>query len=221
MADQPTPDFAATSGGGHVTDVAPELALGILPDAEAEAARDHMRTCPACSAEVASLAPVADRLLELVPGTEPPLGFERTVLAAVSPSTTRRFRLHHRSLLTVVSAAAAVALVFGAIGWIAGRGTTSHHVQTEAVLTSAGRDVGKVETYGHPAWLSISVRGMANAGRVTCEVVRGDGSVWTMGSFDLVNGSGTWSTPDPSGLSGVVQARLVGTDGRVLAVARL
>ena len=221
MADQPTPDFTAPSGGGHVTDLAPELALGILPEAEAEAAREHMRTCPACSAEVASLTPVADRLLELVPGTEPPLGFERRVLASVSPSTTRRFRLHHRSVLTVVSAAAAAALVFGAIGWLAGRGSTSHHVQTEAVLTSAGRDVGEVEAYGHPAWLSISVHGMTNAGRVTCEVVRGDGSVWTMGSFDLVNGSGTWSTPDPSGLSGAVQARLVGTDGQVLAVARL
>ena len=221
MADQPTPDFTAPSGGGHVNDLAPELALGILPEAEAEAAREHMRTCPGCSAEVASLTPVADRLLELVPGTEPPLGFERRVLASVSPSTTRRFRLHHRSLLTVVSAAAAAALVFGAIGWIAGRGSTSHHVQTEAVLTAAGRDVGEVEAYGHPAWLSISVHGMTNAGRVTCEVVHGDGSVWTMGSFDLVNGSGTWSTPDPSGLSGAVQARLVGSDGQVLAVARL
>ena len=221
MADQPTPDFAARAGGGHVTDLAAELALGILPEAEAEAARDHMRTCPACSAEVASLTPVADRLLDLVPGTEPPLGFERRVLAAVSPSSTRRLRLPHRSLMTVVSAAAAVALVFGAIGWIAGRGTSGHHVQTEAVLTSAGRNVGEVEAYGHPAWLSVSVHGVTNAGRVTCEVVRSDGTVWTMGSFDLVNGSGTWSSPDPSGLSGVVQARLVGADGQVLAVARL
>ncbi len=219
MADQPTHDFATSSGGGHVTDLAPELALGILPEAEAEAARDHMRTCPACSAEVASLTPVADRLLELVPGTEPPLGFERRVLAAVSPSSTRRLRFHHRSLLTVVSAAAAAAIVFGTVGWIAGRGTTSHHVRTAAELVASGRDVGEVEAYGHPAWLSVSVHGVANADRVTCLVVGKDGNVRTMGSFDLVKGSGMWSTPDPSGLSGVAEARLVGTDGHVLAIA--
>lgn len=219
MADQPTPHFAAPSGGGHVTDLAPELALGILPEAEAEAVRDHMRTCPACSAEVASLTPVADRLLELVPGTEPPPGFERRILAAVSPSAAGRFRFNHRSFLAVASAAAAAALVFGTIGWIAGRGTNSHHVQTQAELVASGRDVGEVEAYGHPAWLSVSVRGVTSTGRVTCEIVYKDGRTWTMGSFDLVKGSGMWSTPDPSGFSGVTEARLVGTDGHVLAVA--
>ncbi|HUE59101.1 MAG TPA: zf-HC2 domain-containing protein [Acidimicrobiales bacterium] len=219
MADQPTPHFSAPSGGGHVTDLAPELALGILPEAEAEAARNHLRTCPACSAEVASLMPVTDRLLELVPGTEPPLGFDRRVLAEVSPSAARRFKFRHRSLLTVASAAAAAALVFGTIGWIAGRGTKSNHVQTEAALVSNGRHVGEVDAYGHPAWLSISVHGVTNTGRVTCEIVYKDGHTWTMGSFDLVKGSGMWSTPDPSGFSNVTEARLVGTDGHILAVA--
>lgn len=203
-------------------DLAPELALGILPEAEAESARMHLRSCPQCAAEVASLTPVADRLLELVPGTEPPLGFDRRVLASASHSGIRRLRFPINSRrFAVLSAAAAVALVFGAIGWMAGQTTTHHHVQTQADLISAGHAVGEVETYGHPSWLTVSVNGVNTTGRVTCEVIHADGTVTTMGSFDLVKGSGTWSTPDPSGLTGVTEARLVDSSGHVLAVARL
>ena len=215
-------EFHTPTDGGHVSDLAPELALGILPEAEAESARLHLRSCPQCSAEVASLTPVADRLLELVPGTEPPLGFDRRVLASVSHTGVRRLRFSFNSRrFAVVSAAAAAALVFGTIGWMAGQSTTSHHIHTQADLVSSGRNVGEVETYGHPAWLTVSVKGVNTTSRVTCQVIHNDGTVTTMGSFDLVKGSGTWSTPDPSGLTGVTEARLVDSDGHVLAVARL
>ena len=217
MAELTTPQ-----DGGHVTDLAPELALGILPEAEEESARMHLRSCSQCAAEVASLTPVADRLLELVPGTEPPLGFDRRVLATVSPSSVRRLRRPHLSRrFAVMSAAAAAAIVFGTMGWMAGRGTTHHHVvRTAAEFKVNGHEIGEVETYGHPAWLTVSVHGVNTTGRVTCQVVQKDGTVWTMGSFDLVKGSGTWSTPDPSGLSGATEARLVDTGGHVVAVAR-
>jgi hypothetical protein len=216
----PNDGLANEGGGGHVTDLAPELALGILPEGEAEAARLHLRSCPQCAAEVASLNPIADRLLDLVPGTEPPLGFDRRVLAKAVPSGVRRLRFPHMSRrLAVLSAAAAAALVFGWSGWMAGESTGHHHIQMEAKLLSSGHQIGEVEGYGHPAWLTVSVHGVNNASRVTCEIVRSDGTVSTMGSFDLANGSGTWSTPNPSGLSGVTEARLVDSSGQLLGVA--
>jgi hypothetical protein len=46
-----------------------------------------------------------------------------------------------------------------------------------------------------------------------------DGSVETIGVFDLVNGSGSWAAPDPQGLRGYHQARLVDRTGQVLATA--
>ena len=215
-------ELSNPQNGGHVTDLAPELALGILPEAEAESARLHLRSCRQCAAEVASLTPVADRLLELVPGTEPPLGFDRRVLATVSRFSVRRLRFPHVSRrLAVMSAAAAAAIVFGTMGWMAGRGTTNHRVETTAAeFVVNGHRIGEVETYGHPSWVTVSVHDVGMTGRVTCQVVNKNGTTWTMGSFDLVKGSGTWSTPDPSGLSGASQARLVDTSGHVIAVAQ-
>jgi hypothetical protein len=216
MAELPVPQ-----AGGHITDLAAELALGILPDDEAESARLHMRTCPQCAAEVASLTPVADRLLDLVPGTEPPLGFDRRVLASVSPASVRKLqRLHFSRRFTILSAAAAAAIVFGTMGWMAGRGSTRHVERTAAELVSNGRSLGEVETYGRPTWLTVSVHGLSGSGRVVCQVVYKNGTVATMGSFDLVKGSGSWSAPDPAGVSSASEARLVDSTGHVVAVAR-
>ena len=216
MAELSTPNE-----GGHVTDLAAELALGILPEEEAESVRLHLRSCPACAAEVASLAPVADRLLELVPGTEPPLGFDRRVLENVTPSPLRRLRsLHPSPRQTIASVAAAAAIVFGTMGWMAGRGTTHHPVRTAAQFVVNGHEIGEVETYGHPSWLTVSVHGLDATGPVICQVVNKDGTVSTMGSFDLVKGSGSWSTPDPAGLSHAAEARLVDASGDVVAIAR-
>jgi hypothetical protein len=46
-----------------------------------------------------------------------------------------------------------------------------------------------------------------------------DGRITTVGSFDLVNGSGTWGAPDPGGFGGVAGARLVNSRGQVIATA--
>jgi hypothetical protein len=129
-------------------------------------------------------------------------------------------RLSPRAAIT--SAAAAAALVFGAMGWMAGRGTTTHHhITTAAQFVASGHQIGEVETYGHPAWLTVSVHGLNSTGPITCQLVNKNGTVQTMGSFDLVKGNGSWSTPDPAGLSGSTQARLLDAGGHVIAVARL
>jgi len=68
-------------------DAAAEYALDILEPEERSALAAHLVRCPACRAEVDAMSDVATRLIELVPGTEPPLGFDRRVLARVRDIT--------------------------------------------------------------------------------------------------------------------------------------
>ena len=67
----------------QVRDAAAEYALDILEPGERSAVAAHLLRCPACRAQVEGMSGVATRLIELVPGTEPPLGFDRRVMARV------------------------------------------------------------------------------------------------------------------------------------------
>jgi len=64
-------------------DLAPDLALGLLPGAERARLLAHLADCAACEALVTELAEVADSLLLLAPGADPPPGFESAVLARI------------------------------------------------------------------------------------------------------------------------------------------
>jgi len=67
------------SGGPECLDVQPELtelALGLLSGRERAAALAHVEGCPSCSAELEQLSQVADRLPQVAPEVEPPVGFE-------------------------------------------------------------------------------------------------------------------------------------------------
>lgn len=200
-----------------------ELALGTLRGQELREVSSHVAQCRDCRREVTSMLPVASQLLELIPGTEPPLGFDRRVLSRVHQSDSSGGWFSRRRTV-VMSIAAAAAIVFGVSGWLVGAGS-SGHPQTRPELTAAfteqGHQVGQIEAYGKPLWLTVTVHGTGVSGTVTCQLVHGDGSVTTMGSFDLVAGSGTWSTPDPEGMGNVSQARLVDSTGNVVAVARI
>lgn len=198
-----------------------ELALGTLRGEELTQATAHLEHCRDCQRELTGMLPVASQLLELIPGTEPPLGFDRRVLRAVIPARGRTpLHARHRGILTAV--AAAMAAVIGVSGWLVERGSGSGSVRTQlaAEFTAQGRDVGSIEAYGRPLWLKVTVHGAGMSGQVTCEVVHRDGSVTKMGSFDLVSGSGTWSTPDTGDMAGITRAQLVDAGGHVVAVAR-
>ncbi|WP_225800325.1 anti-sigma factor [Streptomyces sp. NK15101] len=154
-----------------------ELALGVLPARERAEAVVHLDRCPDCRAHVERLTAVGDGLLGLLPGAEPPVGFEtrvvRTMLPASAPSPSpapgtsavagrwmrgrrvrgRRFRM--------AAAGVATALAFGFGGWAVGTvvesaprvAAPSPHA-LEAALVSPdpagnGREVGRI--YAHPA----------------------------------------------------------------------
>ncbi|MFI2733625.1 hypothetical protein [Streptomyces sp. NPDC018711] len=63
-----------------------ELALGILPARERAEAVAHLDRCPDCRAYVERLTAVGDGLLGLLPGAEPPVGFESRVVRAMTPA---------------------------------------------------------------------------------------------------------------------------------------
>lgn len=62
-------------------ELAPELALGVLTGDERAEARKHLANCPDCREYVLELTSVGDGLLALVPGAEPPVGFEDRLLS--------------------------------------------------------------------------------------------------------------------------------------------
>ncbi len=64
----------------EVNESVPEFTLGILTPDEHDSVAAHLRACPACRLEVESMQSVSEQLLDLIPGTEPPLGFDRRVL---------------------------------------------------------------------------------------------------------------------------------------------
>lgn len=98
--------------------------------------------------------------------------------------------------------------------------TASNKPIVEADFHRGSRDIGEVYAYrGSPMWLSMTVHGMKGDQRVTCELVDKDGSRTRLGSFDLVDGSGSWGAPDREGLTGVTGAWLVGSTGQVIATA--
>jgi hypothetical protein len=65
----------------------------------------------------------------------------------------------------------------------------------------------------------MTLHSTAGSEKVTCQLVGPNGVVATLGSFDLVGGSGSWGAPDRSGIAGVSGARLVSSDGQVVATA--
>jgi hypothetical protein len=207
----------------QVRDSAAEFALNILTPEERSVIAAHLIRCPECRAEVDAMSAVGSRLPELVPGTEPPLGFDRRVLARVRPQRNVGRRLLYRRprlAASLAAAAAAAVLVVASFGWFQGGGSTP---PPKAVLTAeffqGSRDVGELYASSSPAWLSMTVHGTTGAQKVTCRLIAKDGTATTIGSFDLVDGSGSWGAPDPGGLAGVAGAQLVDNSGHVIATA--
>jgi hypothetical protein len=194
-----------------VRDSAAEYALGILPSEDRAGVARHLMKCPDCRREVDQLTVIGDDLLSLVPDAEPPLGFDRRVLSAVGSPSRRRLK-------TWIAAGAGAAAAAAAIAVVAVPRHSVHHYTT-ASLVADGRIIGSVRAEGHPPWVWVTVDGAGASGRVTCDLMESNGTVDPMGSFDLVNGSGSWGAPEPAGAGTITAARLVAADGHVVAVA--
>jgi hypothetical protein len=223
----------------RLRDIAAEAALGVLPAEERAAALAHLQHCPACLENVRELARTADELLHLIPGREPPPGFESRVLQRIGLSAPQRRRrtLHRRFALGIAGAVAAAALAMGgwAIGVTSGSapsavGTARPDRLLSADLTSHSRDVGRVFAYtGGPNWVYVSVDAddlpararAALDGTLTCQIERADGSTTTIGTFSLAAGYAQWVAPYPAGSPPVTEVHLLAADSSVVASATL
>jgi hypothetical protein len=202
----------------EVREAATEYALGLLPPQEARAVAAHVPACPECRREVDDIRRIGDRLLELVPGTEPPLGFDDRVLKRIAPRRpARRIRRLYAGLITGVAAA----IVAGALLAVAlaGPGHRPRATELAGAFRAGGRDIGSVYIGGNPAWISMSVHQASLTGWVTCQLLEAGGKISTVGTFQLQSGSGTWEAPEPAGTTAVAGARLLGPTGNVIATA--
>ncbi|WKX69314.1 hypothetical protein [Streptomyces sp. XD-27] len=210
--------------------VGAELALGILPGQERAEAIAHLDRCPGCRQHVERLTLVGDGLLGLVPGSEPPVGFETRVadrLSVPRPQRLRRRRLRLR--IAAIAAAAAIACGFG--GWAIGtaidhapasasRPAEPNRTFLEASLTAGHRPVGQIFAHpGSPGWVYMSVDLDRHSGKVTCQLEHVDGAPLSIGSFRLDDGYGYWGAPAPVDPATISGARLLAEDGSVLATA--
>ena len=67
-------------GCREFSDVAAELALGVLTGRERAQAIAHLDHCASCREEVRQLTATGEGLLGLLPSVEPPAGFEARVM---------------------------------------------------------------------------------------------------------------------------------------------
>ncbi|WP_406433770.1 zf-HC2 domain-containing protein [Streptomyces sp. NBC_00631] len=240
------------SGDAHcekLREVGAELALGVLPGRERAEAVAHLDGCADCREYVRRLTGIGDRLIGLLPESDPPPGFETRVARSLAEQSAgpqgartaraaqvRRSRVR-RVRLRLAAAAATLAVAVGFAGWAIGSAvegavtaSSSPTVESEPVLVGdmipagGGRPVGEVYAHpGSPAWIFVSVAltGTPYNGRVTCLLARADGTTTRVGDFPLRGGHGNWGVAVPVDLTKYSAARLASPDGTVLAAAQL
>jgi hypothetical protein len=125
-------------------------------------------------------------------------------------------------------ATAAVVVAFGVTGvagWSLHDATSSSPasaLSSASLLSASHQTVGKVFVYNQsPWWMYMSVEMNSGSTTVICQLEGTDGRITTVGSFKLTDGYGYWGSPIPANAGTVTGARLIGTDGTVLATASL
>ncbi|MBV8993011.1 MAG: hypothetical protein JO287_04755 [Pseudonocardiales bacterium] len=206
-------------------EVAAELALNVLPAGERVGVLAHLDACAGCRDTVSAMTDTADRLVELLPDAEPPVGFEHRVMTALAP--TRRAR---RRWVPAAVVLLAIALAGG--GWIAGRAyhkvpPTESDAQAGlrtvmfAPLTTGGRQVGQAYVYpGQASWIYLSLDDNDIGGTIRCELVRRDGSTTPVGTFTVTSDHRAWATPVAVDRDTLSTARLISSSGLTVATAQ-
>ncbi|MFJ5534689.1 anti-sigma factor family protein [Streptomyces sp. NPDC093261] len=167
-------------------EIGAELALGVLPGRERAEAVAHLDRCADCREYIEQMTLVGDHLIGLLPGSEPPVGFETRVARSLTREASARVGRHPyvhglgvprmtlggRIRLRVAAAAAALALAFGFGGWAIGTAiesmTAGPSLSAEAGkgmlwggLASPhapGKQSGEIYAHpGSPGWVYMTV----------------------------------------------------------------
>jgi hypothetical protein len=167
--------------------------------------------------------------VELLPGAEPPVGFEQRVITALAPPPSPRARPRW-----MPAAAVTLAVAFAAGGWILGRSyrdvpppetdaQTSVRTVMFTPLTAGDHPVGQAYVYpGRPSWifLSLDTDSDTTSDTIRCEMVHRDGSTMPLGTFTLTKGYGAWVVPTALDRNTLATIRLINDNGHTLATAQ-
>ena len=218
-------------GCEQVTELAPELALGVADGHERESALQHIGGCRTCRRLVWELSAVGDDLALLAPEHDAPPGLERRPLEAMSPAEAepqrsgprlvpaprprRPFRRAWR--VGLVAAGLVLAVVAGGAGVMIGTaGDRRVADQYRAVLGvgqgsffvaspvwSDAREVGTAWGYqGNPSWVFFSLREPgAVRGWYRASLVTSDGRRISLGRTELGGGEAAWGHTIPVDLA--------------------
>lgn len=204
-----------------VEELAPELALGILPGDQRSRALAHLDGCGACRHLVKELSDASDALLALAPAVEPPPGFAKVLNKGIRQAPA--FRQGRR--LRWAAAVAGVAFVVGALvgalpGRLNGGGTVA--VREAAFVTGGEPLTGEVYARaGSPSWVFMTVNGGDASGAYSCQLVLASGQRIAIGSFPMRDGSGSWGRSVNVAVGDIRTVVLLDASGATAATATL
>ena len=221
----------------QVTELAPELALGVADGHERESALRHLGACQTCRRLVSELSSVTDELLLLAPEHDAPPGLESGVLRAIEVSDKRRasrrrrrpiggrwaaMRRPWRVGLAAASFVLAIAIGAGAMfattagdRRVAGEyrallGVGQGSFFAASPLRSGVREVGTAWGYqGDPSWVFVSLRSpVGGSGWYRAWLVTSDGGRIALGRAELGMGHAAWGRNLPVDLAAARELRL-------------
>lgn len=150
-----------TQPAGHPIEFLPELALGVLGGAEAQAIREHLQSCSACREEFAELERVAGLLPLAAEAPAPGPGLREALLRRARDE--RRRRPHIAPPRWTLGLAAGLLLLAAGslLGWLAAprspAGEASDLARRDALLAAAARGDTIRAGVSAPGGISASV----------------------------------------------------------------
>ncbi|MBO0715536.1 MAG: hypothetical protein J2O39_02605 [Acidimicrobiales bacterium] len=224
-----TPVFSCV----ELEQVAGELGLGVLGGLERAAALAHVESCPRCRTLVEEAVQLGERLLELGPEAQPPVGFESRVVARQNGPIARGRRRDRRRWAVLgagAGAAATAAGLFLGLGLPGGQGhqpaaisaSTAAGTRTAPLMSDHG-EVGQVFVVaGKPTWVFMTVMMSGSSQMVSCQVITTSGQHLDLGSFPVSDTyRSSWSSALDVNPASIKSVQLVAPGGQVLSHASL
>lgn len=229
-----------------VRDLAPEVALEIAEARERALVLDHVATCSSCAAHLMELSATADDMLALAPMSEPPSGFESSVLEhlraasssrAMATPARRWMRSGPRLRIALVAAVIVLAttLAAGAVHWT-GRAdraladgvrqtlATSHGQYFIAfpLQTADAQRRGAVFAYeGDPSWVVLTLDQPVVGGPHVVELLGRDGVTRQVADNVDLTADRVWGAQIPIAVHDAATLTVVDAHGRTALTADL
>lgn len=219
----------------QVRELLAEVAAGAASGPDRALVAQHVADCDACRRELEQFSQAADELLLATPQLDPPLGFDRTALQAMTEGggrTSSRRRNRARILLAAASVLVVATLAAGGVWWAtaAERRLAASYQHTLEVangrsfaaaplMLSAGpqdpRQVGHVFLYeGAPSWLLVVLEPSAGRGRYDV-VVTVDGRQQHAGRCVVAPAGCAVGDTVPGAIRDVTRVQLLDADGTI------